>query len=112
MNRKRETDRINRDNYMMMSKLKNSKPTVCCYDEAKKRGKQFKKLEKRISKQERAKTPTPMRIFPNPNEVQKINPKVGSYLKKHDFWPNREIGDIENDMREMDYSSMGMSSGG
>lgn len=35
VNRKRETDRINRDNYMIMSKLKTSKPTVCCFDEAK-----------------------------------------------------------------------------
>lgn len=94
VNRKKETDRINKENHNLLSKLKDSKPTVFQAKSVKQRVRNLKNLNNLTRKYEGATDPLKC-ILPNPANAP-INPTIERYLKKHEIIPMREFSDLNN----------------
>ena len=93
LSRRKENERINRDNQYLLNKLKDSKPTVFTNSELKQREKNIKILSSRTRKYNK----TPASFLPILNARTHINPVVEQYLIRHDMISIRESSQMHTD---------------
>jgi len=98
VNRKKECQRINNDNFNLFEKIRKTKPTVPSINNVKKRDEQLKDIYKRIRKRDLTRPKTPIDIFPSITNRSRINPTLEHYFIRHDMLPRKDLENLQDEI--------------
>ena len=104
--RRKESARINQDNFLLLNRIKESKPTVTTIDEIKSREKRAQSLPRKKKKPSKI----PHCVLPSITNRIPLNPVLEQYLKRHDMLPTNHTIELPTELSTLDKKKRSKSS--